>query len=72
MIAPAPAATLKLLLTLPEAAESLSVCERTVSRLISRRELTAIKIGNRGIRIAVKELEAWIARQQAPAEASPQ
>jgi excisionase family DNA binding protein len=63
MIAPAPAPVPKLALNLEEAAESLSVCQRTVTRLIERGELTAIKIGNRGIRISVRELEGWIARQ---------
>ena len=64
MIAPVESTALKLLLTLPEAAESLSVCERTITRLISRGELHAVRIGPRGVRVAVAELQAWIARQQ--------
>jgi excisionase family DNA binding protein len=54
----------KLLLSLPEAAEALSVCERTISRLISRGKLHPIKVGQRGVRVAVSDLQAWIAKQQ--------
>jgi excisionase family DNA binding protein len=57
----------KLLLTLPEAAESLSCCERTISRLVSRGELKAVLIGTRGVRIAVADLQGWIAKQQGAA-----
>jgi excisionase family DNA binding protein len=54
----------KLLLSLPEAAEALSVCERTISRLISRGELKPVRIGTRGVRVATADLEGWIAKQQ--------
>jgi excisionase family DNA binding protein len=55
----------KFALTLEETAQSLSVCQRTVTRLIARGELTALKIGNRGLRIPTDEIRAWIARQKA-------
>ena len=63
MIAPIESTLPKLLFSIPEAAESCSVCERTISRLISRGELHAIKIGNRGVRVAVAELQRWIDKQ---------
>ena len=64
MIAPVESSTVfKLLLSLPEAADTLSVCERTVTRLIQRGELRAIKVGPRGVRVAVSDLQSWIAKQ---------
>lgn len=53
----------KLLLTIAEAGEAMSCCERTVSRLIAKGELHPIKVGPRGVRVSVCELEAWIAKQ---------
>jgi excisionase family DNA binding protein len=63
MIAPVEPAVRKLALTLSETAESLSVCERTVTRLIARGELRAVRIGPRGLRVAVSDIEAWMAKQ---------
>jgi excisionase family DNA binding protein len=48
---------------LKQAAELLSTSEKTVSRLCDRKELTRIRIGPRGVRISVAELEAWVAKQ---------
>jgi excisionase family DNA binding protein len=64
MIAQSEATIPKLLLSLPEAAEALSVCERTISRLITRGELKPIRIGTRGVRVSVADLQSMIARQQ--------
>ncbi len=68
MIAPVESITSKLLLSIPEAAESCSVCDRTITRLIARGELHAIRIGSRGVRVAVAELQSWIAKQSAGAK----
>jgi excisionase family DNA binding protein len=65
MIAPVENNVPKLLLSLSEAAEALSVCERTVSRLVQRGEISKVMIGNRGIRIPVASLENWIRKQEA-------
>lgn len=55
--------TSKLLLTPREAAEALSVCEKTLFNLTRRGELPAVKIG-RAVRYAVDDLQAFIARQR--------
>jgi excisionase family DNA binding protein len=54
----------RLLVTLERAGELLSVCPRTIARLCDRGELRRIPIGNRGMRVAVTDLQAWIERQQ--------
>ena len=47
------------LLTTQQAAELLQVSKRTVARLISRKELPALKIGGQR-RISVSQLAKWI------------
>jgi excisionase family DNA binding protein len=59
---------LKLLVTTREAAKLLSVCERTVSRLIARGELPAVRIGPRGIRVSVESLRKWIKKKETAAD----
>jgi excisionase family DNA binding protein len=68
MIAAATNPTPKMLFTLAEAAEALSVHERTLSRLIRRGEIRAVRIGPRGVRVSVAELQRWIESQQAAPE----
>lgn len=51
--------TSKLLLTPREAAEALSVCEKTLFNLTRRGELPAVKIG-RSVRYAVDDLRAFV------------
>jgi excisionase family DNA binding protein len=69
MIAPVQSTVPKLLFTFPEAGEALACSEKTVSRMVSRGELRAVRIG-RAVRISVDELRDFIAlRQQFPAEA---
>ena len=53
----------KLLWTLDETAERLSVHTKTVSRLINNGEIARVRIG-RCIRIEVKSVSAYIARQR--------
>ena len=53
----------KLLWTLDETAEQLSVHPKTVSRLIDRGEIAVVRIG-RCIRIEVKSVSAYITRQR--------
>jgi excisionase family DNA binding protein len=54
----------KLLLTPREAADALSVCEKTLwSMTAPRGDLRPTKIG-RAVRYSVAELERWIAEQQ--------
>ena len=48
------------LLTVKEAAEILSVCARTVRRLIKKGQIPYVRFG-RNIRIAAKYLERFIA-----------
>jgi len=47
-------------LTLGETAERMHVSEKTVRRLVARRELPAFRVGSL-IRVDASELEAWIA-----------
>lgn len=49
----------EVLLTVPEVAARLRVCERTVRRLLSRGELPFIPIG-RSIRVKPSELAAYL------------
>jgi predicted DNA-binding transcriptional regulator AlpA len=62
MTAPVEHSKLKLLLTLAEAATALSVSRRT---LFDLREagLRSITLPHGGVRIAVSEIERWIAAQ---------
>ncbi len=50
------------LLTVSQAAERLSVSEKSVRRMIVRGELPAVQLGAPGssVRIDVDELEAWL------------
>lgn len=52
----------KFLVTIPEAAELLSLSRAFVYKLIARGEIPVIHIG-RAARIPVAELERWVARQ---------
>jgi len=54
-----------LAISIPEAARRLSVCARTITNLISRRELPAKKIGRRTV-IRLADLESFLARRDAP------
>jgi excisionase family DNA binding protein len=69
MIAPAETAVPKMALTIDEAAQALSVCPRTVSRLIERGELVRLSIGNRGFRVSTASIQKWIERQAQEQEA---
>ena len=46
--------------TLGDAAEYLSVTERTVRNFIARGDLTGYRVGTRAIRIDLRELEALL------------
>ena len=48
-----------LLLTPREAAEALSICERTLYGLSKRGQIPAVRIG-RAVRYSVRDLEDWI------------
>lgn len=50
----------RLLVTVPEAAERLTISERQVYRLLASGELQAVRIG-RACRIPTKKLEEFIA-----------
>ncbi len=56
--------SVKLLLTVPEAAEALGLGRSIVYELLLTGELTGVKIG-RARRIPVRSLEAFIARRMA-------
>ncbi len=66
--------TLRLLLTARQAAEALAVSPRTLFTLKHRGELRALRIPGRGrarsIRYAVEDLEQWIVRTKAGANAA--
>jgi len=47
------------LLTTQQAAELLQVSKRTIARLISRKELSALKVGGQW-RISASQLTKWI------------
>ncbi len=54
----------KLLLTPPEAADALSLCEKTLwSMTYPRGDLRSTRIG-RAVRYSVSELERWIAARE--------
>lgn len=46
--------------TLSDAADYLSVTERTIRNFIARGELTGYRVGARAIRIDLRELEAML------------
>jgi excisionase family DNA binding protein len=56
-------ATLPRLLTVPQAAEALSVCERTIWRWIEAGELEIYRLG-RTVRIAEDELVRFLERRR--------
>ncbi len=58
----------RLLVTVPEAAERLTISERQVYRLMQSGELRAVKIG-RACRIPVTMLQAYLAQLMSDAEA---
>ena len=53
----------KLLLTLREAADMLSVCERTLWGMTKKGEVPVIRLG-RAVRYAVDDLRAFVDRQR--------
>jgi len=53
-----------LLVTPREAAKVLSVCEKTLWTLTKCGELPAVRIGRRGIRYDVRDLQDFIDRQK--------
>jgi excisionase family DNA binding protein len=53
------------LLTVSETAERLRVSEKTVRRLIERRELPAFRVGG-SIRLDAGELDQWIGLHRMP------
>ncbi len=57
----------KLLLTFGEVAELCSISKRSLSRAVRERELRVVQApgtsGNRGKRIPLEEVEAWMERQ---------
>lgn len=59
----------QLLLTVPQAANRLGISRSTLYLLLRNGDITAIKIG-RSVRIAVAELERWIAAKQQEAESA--
>jgi excisionase family DNA binding protein len=50
------------LLTVPQVAQRLSVSLRKTWRLISEGHLTTVRVGERGTRILVSEVNAYIQR----------
>lgn len=52
----------KALLTLDEAAEMLSLSPRTLSRLLQRGEIPAVRIG-RLVRVRTCDVHTWVDRQ---------
>jgi len=52
-----------LLLDAKQAAETLSVCERTIRDLADRGEITAIRMGRRCVRYALADLERFVAEK---------
>lgn len=62
-----PAAPVKLLLTIDEAAASLGVCRSILYMLVLSGQIASIKIG-RARRVPVVALERYVARQMAEQE----
>ncbi|MEX0700724.1 MAG: helix-turn-helix domain-containing protein [Planctomycetales bacterium] len=60
-----------LLVTTREAARLLAVSERTLLRIRDAGELRAVRLPRGGLRYAVADLERYIARQLADADATP-
>ena len=60
-----------LVYTYAEAAERLRVSERTVQRLVAEGRLPAVEVGTRNPRIAVEDLENYVAQLRAPTEEVP-
>lgn len=54
----------KLAISVPEAAELLGMCPKTVYQLTRRRDFPAFKAGNRTI-ISVEGLREWVLKQAA-------
>lgn len=52
----------KLLVTLPEAAQMLSISERVIWNLGMRGEIPRVRIG-RSVRFRVADIESWALRQ---------
>jgi excisionase family DNA binding protein len=62
VIEPTLAAEGERLLTIPQVARRLSVSTRTMWRLISQRELSTVRVGQRGTRVAASVLDAYLAK----------
>lgn len=60
----------KLLLTRDEAAQSLSLCTRTVDAMVARGELHAVRVG-RKVLLPLAELQRWISEQIATEAPQP-
>jgi excisionase family DNA binding protein len=60
-----------LLLSPTQAAKALSISERTLwAMTVPRGPLPAVKIGRRGVRYAMVDLQAWIESQKRKSEPS--
>jgi len=62
-LSPTSVPTPKLLLTIREAAEALSVCAKTVSNLTRRGELPVVRIGS-AVRYDLADLQTFIDRRK--------
>ena len=55
---------IRLLLTPPEAARALGICERTLWQLTRDGVIDSVRVGTRSIRYSVTTLEKWIEKQE--------
>jgi excisionase family DNA binding protein len=62
MLVTSPAATLRLLMTVAEAANALGLCRSVIYELLLTGELASVKIG-RARRIPISALEAFVERR---------
>ena len=60
----------KLLLRVPEAAESTGLSRSTIYELISSGDLPSVKVG-RVIRVRVDALREWVQNRSSPAPSAP-
>ena len=54
------------LLTYPEAADTLGISVSHLKREVAVRAIGVVRIGPRGIRFSVADLDAWVARHRVP------
>jgi len=54
---------IRLLISRPEAAAALAVCEKTIYNMVQNGDLPEIKIG-KSVRYSVDDLKAWIENQK--------